>query len=117
METRPTGPEADPEAAGEEEGPTSAFQTPSHTATSSPHSPPAVRNPSPHPSQTPDPVTVIGSRREAATYPDAEDTGPPAADSHRITLPPYDALSEFGDDDAQEEEEEDTYSPPTRPTS
>ena len=40
-----------------------------------------------------------------------DETEPPTADSHRITLPPYDALSEFADDDAQEEEEEDTYSP------
>ena len=55
---------------------------------------------------------MIGSRGEAATYTDAEDTEPPADDTHLITLPPYDALSEFDDDDAQEEEEEDTYSPP-----
>ena len=107
METRPTQPEVDPEAEQEEEGTTGAFPT------SSPPAKLSARNNSPHPSQTPDPVTVLGSRGEAAIYPDADDTEPTADDPHRITLPPYDALSEFQDDDAQEEEvEEEKYSPP-----
>ena len=42
---------------------------------------------------------MIGSSGEDAIYPEAD----------RITLPPYDALSEFKDDDAHEEEAEDTY--------
>ena len=104
-ETRPTQPEVDPEAGQEEEGPTSAFPT------SSPPAQLPARNPSTHPFQTPDPVTVLGSRGEAAIYPEADDAEPTADDPHRITLPPYDALSEFDDDDAQEEEVEDTYSP------
>ena len=34
-------------------------------------------------------------------------------DPHRITLPPYDLLSEYEDDDAQEDEvEEETLAPP-----
>ena len=45
---------------------------------------------------------MIGSRGESAIYPEAEDTEPPAAWTHRITLPLYDALSGFDDDDAQE---------------
>ena len=112
---QPTEPEVDQEAEPEEEGPTSAFhdspsqhqevprpmRTPelekatSHAAT--PHSPSQspVRNTTPHPSQTPDHVTVIGSRGEAAIYPEVDETKHPAAGTHRITLPPYDSLSEF----------------------
>ena len=31
---------------------------------------------------------------------------------YRVTVPPYDSMSEFEDDHAQEEEEEDTHVPP-----
>ena len=83
--------EVDAEAEPGEEGPTSAF----------PDSRP------PHPSQTPDPVTVIGSRGEAAIYPEINEAEHKAPGMYRTTFSPYDSMSEFEDDDAQEEEEED----------
>ena len=74
----------------DEEGPTSAF----------PDSPP------PHPSQAADPVTIIGSRGERTIYPEADEIVPLTDGPTRITLPKYDHLSEYENDDAQEEEVE-----------
>ena len=70
----------------DEEGPTSAF----------PDSHP------PYPSQVADPVTIIGFRGETNIYLEADETVPPTEDPTRITLPPYDHLSEYENDDAQE---------------
>ena len=88
-EEKPRRTETDIEAEAEqdEEGPTSAF----------PDSPPS------HPSQAADPVTIICSRGETTIYPEADETVPPTEDPTRITLPPYDHLSEYENDDAQEE--------------
>ena len=55
---------------------------------------------------------MIGSRGEAAIYPEINEAEHKAPVMYRITFPPYDSLSEFEDNDAQDEEDEDTYSPP-----
>ena len=87
--TTQTAAEADAETG--EEGPTSAF-------------PDVQASP---PSHALDPVTVIGSRGEAAIYPE------PDGDEHQgITLPPYDSMSEYEEEEAQDEEEEDIHIPP-----
>ena len=88
--------EVDAEAEPGEEGPTSAF--------------PDSRTP--HPSQTPDPVTVIGSRGEAVIYHEINEAKHKAPGMYRTTPSPYDSLSKFEDDDAQEEQEQETYSHP-----
>ena len=93
--------DVDAEAEPGKEGPTSAF--------------PNLR--APPPSQTPDPVTVIGSSGEAVNYPEINEAEHKAPGMYRTTSSPYDSMSEFEDDYAQEEEEEETYSHPTRPMS
>ena len=55
---------------------------------------------------------MIGSRGEAAIYPEINEAEHKAPVMYRITFLPYDSMSEFEDDDAKEEEEEDTYFPP-----
>ena len=88
---RTTQTEVEAEAETGEEGPTSAF--PDAHASS--------------PSHALDPVTIIGSRGEAAIYPE------PNGDEHQgITLPPYDANAKYDDEEAQDEEEEDIHIPP-----
>ena len=88
---RTTQTEAEADAEAGEEGPTSAF-------------PDAQTSPRSH---ALDPVTIIGSRGEAAIYPE------PNEDEHQgITLPPYDSMSEYEEEEAQDEEEEDIHIPP-----
>ena len=54
---------------------------------------------------------MIGSRGEAAIYPELNGAEHKAPGMYRTTVHTYDSMSEFEDDDAQEEEEEETYSP------
>ena len=54
---------------------------------------------------TPDPVTVIESRGEAAIYPEINEADYKPPGMYRTTFPPYDSMSEFEDDDAHEEED------------
>ena len=88
------------EAEQDEEGPTSAFPEP----------------PPPHPSHVADPVTIIGSSGETTIYPEADETVPPTEYPTRITLPPYDHLSEYENDAAQEEEVEEEIFVQPNPT-
>ena len=55
---------------------------------------------------------MIGSRGEAAIYPEINEAEHKPPGMYRVTFPPYDSMSEFEDDDAQEEEEEDIHVPP-----
>ena len=57
---------------------------------------------------------MIGSRGEAVIYHEINEAEHKAQGMYRITFPPYDSLSEFEDDDAQEEAEEETLSPPNQ---
>ena len=81
---RQTESDIDAEAEHDEKRPTSAFHA----------------SPPPNPSKAADPVTIIESRGETTIYPEADETEPSTEDPHRITLPPYDPLSEYEDDDA-----------------
>ena len=47
-------------------------------------------------------------------YPEADETEHPAVDTHRITLPRYDSLSKFKDNDADGEEEKKKHTQPNR---
>ena len=78
--------EVDADAEPGEEGPTSAF----------------LDSRTPHPSETPDPVTVIGSRGEAVIYPEIKEADYKPLGMYRHTYSPCDSMSEFEDDDAQE---------------
>ena len=61
-------------------------EAPSNAATPSSPSQSPVRNPSPHPSQTPDPVMVIGSLGVAANYPEINEGEHRAPGMYRITF-------------------------------
>ena len=93
---RTTQTEVDAEAEPGEEGPTSAF--------------PDSR--APHPSRTPDPVTMIGSRGERVTYHELNEADYKPLGMYRTTPSYHDSMSEFEDDDAQEEVEEEISVPP-----
>ena len=99
-EPRRSQTEVDADAEPGEEGPTSAF--------------PDSR--APHPSQTPDPVTVIEFRGETVNYHEINEAEHKAPGMYRTTFYPYDSMSEFEDDDAHEEQEEETYSTPNATT-
>ena len=55
---------------------------------------------------------MIGSRGEAAIYPEINEAEHKPPGMYRVTFPRYDSMSEFEEDDAQEEEEEDLHVPP-----
>ena len=55
---------------------------------------------------------MIGSRGEVAIYPEINEADYKPLRMYRTTFPPYDSMSEFEDDDAQEEVEEETFVPP-----
>ena len=57
---------------------------------------------------------MIGSRGEAAIYTELNDAEHKPPGTSRITFPPYDSMSEFEDDDAQEEVEEEDFVPPNQ---